>query len=192
MLRMRRCHSTLVAPGATLNEERILKSGPKVAERSGSAPQLCEEATAEFAGDPVGDRKVVGPLVAARVADDDVLVIGERPDVGFLGRQHLLAKLGRHTDFLWLGIPRAAVAGSTVDIADDLLDIDGLRSGSNPAVDEDAIGVDGYFDTDQRIRLLPHGGGDDGFRNRIGQPIGVSRGNVFGMLVHGLGSWMIS
>ena len=53
----------------------------------------------------MGDGKVVGPLVAAGVADDDVLVIGERPDVGFLGRQHLLAKLGRHTDFPWIRIP---------------------------------------------------------------------------------------
>ena len=113
-------------------------------------------------------RKVVCPLVAAGVADDDVLVIGERPDVGFFGRQNLLAKLGRHTDFVWLGIPWAAVAGSTVDIADDLLDIDGLRSGGNPAVNEHAISMDGYFDTDQCIRLLPHGGGDDRFRDRIG------------------------
>jgi hypothetical protein len=30
-------------------------------------PQVCEEATAEFAGDPVGDGKMVGSLVAARV-----------------------------------------------------------------------------------------------------------------------------
>ena len=73
----------------------------------------------------------------------------------------------------------------TVDIADDLLDIDGLRSGGDPAVDEDAIGMDGYFDTDQCIRLLPHGGGDDRFGDGIGQPVGVPWGNVFGVLVHG-------
>ena len=69
------------------------------------APQPREEATAEFAGDPVSDGQVVGPLVAAGVADDDVLVIGERPDVGFLGRQHLLTEVGRHTDFPWVRIP---------------------------------------------------------------------------------------
>jgi hypothetical protein len=38
------------------------------------------------------------------------------------------------------------------------------------------MGVDGYFDSDQGISLLPHGGGNHGFRNGIGQPIGMSRG----------------
>ena len=85
-------------------------------------------------------RKVVGPLIAAGVADDDVLVIGERPDVGFLGRQCFLTEVGRHADLPWVRIPRATVAGSTVDIADDLLDIDRLRPGGNPAVDENAVG----------------------------------------------------
>ena len=33
----------------------------------------------------MGNGQVVCPFVAAGVADDDVLVIGERPDVGFLG-----------------------------------------------------------------------------------------------------------
>jgi hypothetical protein len=71
----------------------------------GVSPQPCEEATPEFAGDPVGHRQVVGPLIAARVADDDVLVIGEGPDVGLLGRQRLLTEVGRHADFPWLGLP---------------------------------------------------------------------------------------
>ena len=69
------------------------------------APQPRKEATAEFAGNPVSGGQVVGPLVAAGVADDDVLVIGERPDVGFLGRQCLLTEVGRHTDLSWIGIP---------------------------------------------------------------------------------------
>src|SRR4030095_15829558 len=38
-----------------------------------------------------------------------------------------------------------------VDIADNLLDIDGLRSGGNPAVDEHAISMDGYLDTNQSL-----------------------------------------
>ena len=102
---MRRSHST------SSRARRDVQRGEDLEIRSEGrgeirvAPQLREEATPEFAGDPVGGRKVVGPLVAAGVADDDVLVIGEGPDVGFLGRQHLLAKLGRHTDFPWVGIP---------------------------------------------------------------------------------------
>ena len=105
MLRMRRRHSTWVAPGATLQRGEDLEIRPEGRGEIRVAPQACEEATAEFAGDPVGDGKVVGPLVAARVADDDVLVIGEGPDVGFPGRQNLLAKFGRHTDFPRVGIP---------------------------------------------------------------------------------------
>jgi hypothetical protein len=77
-------------------------------------------------------------------------------------------------------------------MADDLLHIDRLWTGSNPAVDEHAIGVDRYFDPDQRIRLLSHGGGDDGLRYRVCQPVGMPQRNIFGMLVHGFGSWMIS
>ena len=50
-------------------------------------------------------------------------------------------------------IPRTPVAGSTVDIPDDLLGIHRPRTGGNPAVDEHAIGVNGYFDADQGIRL---------------------------------------
>ena len=62
----------------------------------------------------------------------------------------------------------------------------------NPAVDEDAIGVDSHFDSDQGIMLLPQRGGDDRFGDGIGQSVGMSWRNVFGMMVHGLGSWMIS
>jgi hypothetical protein len=60
------------------------------------------------------------------IADDDVLVIGKGPDVGFLGWQHLLAKFDRHTNFPRVGIPWGAVACSAVDLANDLLDIDEL------------------------------------------------------------------
>jgi hypothetical protein len=120
--------------------------------------------------------QVVGPLITTRVTDDDVLVIGERPDVGFLGGQRLLAEVGRHADFRRVRIPRAAVAGGAIDIVDDLLDIDGLRPGGDSSVDENAIGVDGNLDTNQSILLLPHGGGNDRFGDGIGQSVGVSRG----------------
>ena len=102
---MRRRHSTWVSPGAHLQRGQDLEIRSEDRGEIRVAPQSREEATAEFAGDPVSDRQVVGPLIAAGVADDDVLVIGEWPDVGFLGRQHLLAKLGRHTDFPWVRIP---------------------------------------------------------------------------------------
>ena len=62
-----------------------LEIGPKGRGEIRVGPQLCEEATPQFTGDPVSGRKVVGSFVAARVADDDVLVIGEGPDVGFPG-----------------------------------------------------------------------------------------------------------
>jgi hypothetical protein len=48
---------------------------------------------------------MIGPLIAARVADYDVLVIGEWPYIGFLGRQHLPTELGRYTELLGLRIP---------------------------------------------------------------------------------------
>jgi len=78
--------------------------------------------------------------------------------------------------FAGVRIPRRPVAAGTINIADDLVDIDGLRSGGDPAVDENAVDVHRDFDTNQSVRLLPHGGGNDGFGNGIGQPIGMSRG----------------
>ena len=105
MLRMRRRHSTSSCARLHLQRGQDLEIRSEGRGEIRVAPQPREEATAEFAGDPVSHRQVVGPLVAAGVADDDVLVIGERPDVGFLGRQHLLAELGRHTDFPWVRIP---------------------------------------------------------------------------------------
>jgi hypothetical protein len=95
---------------------------------------------------------------------------------GFLGRQRLLTEVGRHTDFSWIRIQRPSVVGGTIDIADDLLDVDASRSACDPAVDENAISMDGYFDSHQGIRLLPHGGGDDRFGNGVGQPVGMSPG----------------
>ncbi len=103
---------------------------------------------------------VIRPLGAAGVANYDVLVIGKRPDFGSLGRQRLLTEVGRHTDLSWSGFQERRSLLQR-DVADDRLDIDRLRTGGNPAVDEHAIGVDGHFDSDQCIRLLPHGGGDD-------------------------------
>ena len=105
MLRIRRCHSTSSRARSYAQRGEDLEIRSEGRGEIRVAPQPRKEPTAEFAGDPVSGRKVVGPLVAAGVADDDVLVIGERPDVGFLGRQYLLAKLGRHTDFPWVRIP---------------------------------------------------------------------------------------
>jgi hypothetical protein len=82
-------------------------------------------AAAQFAGDPVRSGQVVGPLIAAGVADDNVLVIGERPDVGFLGRQDFQAEVGRYMELLGLRFSWATVVGSTVDVADNLLDMTG-------------------------------------------------------------------
>jgi hypothetical protein len=65
-----------------------------------------------------------------------------------------LTEVGRHADLSWIGVPGNAVASCSVDVADDLLDIDRLRTGGNAAVDEHAIGVDGDLDSDQSIRLL--------------------------------------
>jgi hypothetical protein len=152
------------------------------------APQPRKEAEAKFTGNRLSGGQVIRSLVAAGLADDDVLAIGKRPDFGFLGRQRLLTEVSRHTDLSWIGVPGNAVASCSVDVADYLLDIDRLRTGGNAAVDEHAIGVDGDLDSDQSIRLLPHGGGDDGFRNRVGQPVGMPRRNVCGVLVHGLGN----
>ena len=63
--------------------------------------------------------------------------------------------------FAGVRIPRRPVAAGTINIA---------------AVDENAVDVHRDFDTNQSVRLLPHGGGNDGFGNGIGQPIGMSRG----------------
>ena len=71
------------------------------------APQPCEQAAAQFAGDPVGGGQVVGAPVAAGVADDDVLVIREPPDVGFLRRKHLPANLRRQANFRRVRTPTA-------------------------------------------------------------------------------------
>ena len=79
------------------------------------------------------------------------------------------------------------VAGRTVDIADDLPDVNVFRSGRNSAVDKDAIGVDSHLNSHQGIRSLSQGSGDDRLGDGIGQPIGVSRGSIFGTLIHGLG-----
>jgi len=83
------------------------------------------------------------------------------------------------------------VAGSTINIANNLLDIDGLRSCSDPAIDENAIGMNGHFDSDQCTGLLAYGGGNNRFGDGVGQPVGMSWRNVFGVMVHGLGSWII-
>ena len=52
--------------------------------------------------------------------------------------------------------------------------------------------MDSYLDANQSVRLLPHCGGDDGFGNGIGKAVGVSRGNIFGVLVHGLAAYLSS
>ena len=102
---MRRRHSTWVCARLHFQRGEDLEIRSEDRGEIRVAPQPREEATAEFPGDPMSRRQVVGPLIAAGVADDDVLVIGEWPDVGFLGRQYLLAEVGRHTDFPWVGIP---------------------------------------------------------------------------------------
>jgi hypothetical protein len=48
-----------------------------------------------------------------------------------------------------------------------------LRSRSNPAVNEHAISVHGYLNTDQCVRLLPNSGGGDRFGDGIGEPVGM-------------------
>ena len=105
MLKTRRRHSNRVSARRHLQGGKDLEIRSEDRGEIRVAPQPCEEATTEFAGDPVRGGQVVGPLIAAGVADDDVLVIGEWPDVGFLGRQRLLAKVGRHADLLWVRIP---------------------------------------------------------------------------------------
>jgi hypothetical protein len=59
------------------------------------------------------------------------------------------------------------IAGRTVDVADDLRNVDVFRSGRNSAVDKDAIGVDSHLDSHQGIRSLSQGGGDDRFAKAI-------------------------
>ena len=118
----------------------------------------------------MGDGKVVGPFVAARVADDDVLVIGEGRDVRFPGWQHLLAKFGRHRIFPGQDSMsrRSRQSGRSRTIFS-------ISTGWDPAaigVYENAIGLDRHLDTDQCIRPLPNSGGNDGFRNRVGQAVG--------------------
>ena len=52
--------------------------------------------------------------------------------------------------------------------------------------------MDGDLDAHEGIAFLLQGGGDNTLGNGIGQAVGMSRGNIFGVVVRGGGSWMIS
>ena len=48
------------------------------------APNPLKKPAAQFTGNPLRNGQVVGPRISTGVADDNVLVIGKRPNVGFL------------------------------------------------------------------------------------------------------------
>ena len=118
--------------------------------------------------------KAVRALVAAGIANDDVLVIRKRADVGFLGRQLLLAEVGGEAQFGGIGYPRPSVAGALIDLADDLPDVQARGPRRYPSVNEDASAMDGDLHAHERVGFLPEGGGDNALGDGIGQTVGMA------------------
>ena len=61
-------------------------------------------------------------------------------------------------------------------------------SSGDPAVDKNAVAVDGHLDPHERERVVAHGGGDDALGDGVGEAVGVAGGDVFGVFGHGGGS----
>ena len=136
---------------------------------------------------PMSGRKVVGGLVPAGISDDDVLVVGEGADIDFFGRQLLLAEIGCDAELLRIWNPPTTITGAPIDLPYNAFHINPVTAGRDTPIDENSITMNGYLDSHKGLRSLIHGSGDDAFGNGIGQSIGVTRGNVFCVLIHGIG-----